>query len=46
MCFFLENGEVSQIQNKDVAAAVSAVSAAAAAAAWPTHTYVLESGLL
>ena len=36
MCFFLENSEVSQIQNKDVGGA---------AAAWLTHTraYVLQS---
>ena len=45
MRFFLENSEVSQIQNKDVAAAAAA-AAAAAVAAWLTLTYVLQSELL
>ena len=44
MRFFLVKSEVSQIQNKDVAAAAAA--AAAAVAAWLTLTYVLQSELL
>lgn len=41
-CCFLENSEVSQIQNKDVAEA----AAAASAAVWPTHTHTHTSSIL